>query len=129
MQEIGDAGAGDRDRKRQRPVRERSVSTWSELQQQPRDDHEHLEAAAAEVAVRLEVVRRRLTAGSRQDLDHPEDEDDLRNLRRDRQRQETTDQRKLGVARLDHPPDGNHSAPNINRPRGPIIGGTHHPEG
>ena len=126
MQEIRDAGPRDRDREGQRPVGKRPVATGAELQQEPHDDHEHLEAAAPEVAVRLQVIRRGLPAGGRQDLHHPEEEDDLRNLRRDRRGKETTDQRKLGVPlaqipRLGHSLQDNRSALDINRPRGPIF--------
>ena len=99
MQEIRDSGPGDRDRVRQEPVRKRSIATGRKLQQQPDDDHQHLGAATLEVAVRLQVVRRGLTTGGRQDLHDPEDKNDLRDLRRDRSGKEATHQRDQPVAR------------------------------
>ena len=124
MQEVRDAGPDDRDRIGQEPVGEGPVAAGAELQHEPDDEHEHLDAAAFEVAVGLQVVRRGLAAGGRQDLHHPEEEDDLRDLGRDRRGKEATDQRQLGVPlaqipRLDHSLQDNRSALDINQPRGP----------
>ena len=97
MEEIRDPGPRDRDRKGQEPVGERPVAARGELQQQPHQDHEHLDAAALEIAVGLEIVRRGLPARSRQDLHDPEDEDDFRNLCRNRSGKEATNQRDQAV--------------------------------
>jgi hypothetical protein len=98
VEEVGDAGAGDRDREGQRPVGERAVATGPELEGDPDDDGEDLEAAAAEVAVVLQEVRGDLAAGGSQDLHHPEEGDDLRDLRGDGRRKEPADPRQLGFA-------------------------------
>jgi hypothetical protein len=98
MQEIRHAGPRDRDRKGQGPVGKRLVAAGAELQQEPNDDYEHLDATAPEVAIRLQVIRRGLPTGGRQDLHHPEDEDYLRYLRGNWGGKEATDQRKLRVA-------------------------------
>ena len=127
VQEVRDAGAGDRDREGKRPVGEGSVAARVELREQPDDDHEHLDAAAEEVAEGLQVVRRGLTAGRRQDLHHPKDEDDLRHLRRHRSGKEPTNEwnetvvgdrpmlsARQRAAPLAHPPHDKERAPYFN---------------
>ncbi len=92
-------GAGDGDRVGQEPVREGSVAARRELQDERDHEQRDLSAAAAEVPVRLQVVRSGLPAGGRQDLHNPEEEDDLRNLRGYRRRKEAPDHRQLAVRR------------------------------
>src|ERR1700728_1671152 len=90
MEEVRDPGAEDGDGKRQEPVSECPGPASSELQCEPDDEEDDFGSAAANVPPRLQVVRRRLPACRGEDLHHPEQDDDLGDLRSDRLGEETT---------------------------------------
>ena len=95
MEEVRDAGAEDGDGVGQEPVGEGPVAAGAELQHQPDDEQHDLGTATFDVAERLQIVRGGLAAGRGEDLDHPEDEDDLGDLGGNRRGKQPTDQRQL----------------------------------
>jgi hypothetical protein len=68
----------------------------------PGDEQNHLGTPAAEVAIGLQVVGGGLPAGGGEELHHPEDEQDLWDLRGDRSGEEPADERDLAVVQGGH---------------------------
>ena len=99
MKEVRDPRARDGDRVGQEPVCEGPVATRRELQDERDREQRDLGAATPEVPVRLEVVRGDFPACRGEDLDDPEDEDDLGNLRGNGRWKEAPKHRHL-VARV-----------------------------
>lgn len=97
VEEVCDAGAEGGDRVRQKPVRERSIAASSELPHESNGKHRDLDSAAFDVAEVLQVVGGCLTAGGSENLHHPEEQDDLRNLGDEGRRKNSTDDGKLAV--------------------------------
>ena len=91
VQGVGYAGAEDRDRVGQEPVGGGGVAAGPELPDQPDDQQAHLHDGADQLAAEGQVVRGRLAAGGGEELDHPEQQGDLRHLGGDRLRKNCAD--------------------------------------
>jgi hypothetical protein len=74
-----------------------SDSKSCELEDERDHEQRHLRAATADVPELLQVVRRDLTTGGREDLHDPEQNDDLWHLDRDRCREELPDDGQLAI--------------------------------
>ena len=92
MEKVGYARAEDSDGIGKEPVGEGPVPSGPELEHQSNDEQGDLGPAAANVSPGLQVVRGGFATGGGEDLDDPEEEDDLGDLGRLRPREHAVEE-------------------------------------